>query len=172
MESYEILQALPEDFDGVKHLMLRGLETDPFAFSSDLSDYSSNTDYWWQNYLFGYLNSINAHMLVAKRNKKIIAMIGVLFDSKKRRKHVASIVWFYVEPSSRKNGLGKRLFNEILNYIKANSEIRKINLLVNASQGKAISIYKSFGFNITGTLKKELLINNEYVDEYLMELFI
>ncbi len=172
MNDIQILEAQPKDLHEIKSLMLQALQTDPKAFSSDYSDYANNSNEWWNNYLFGYLYKHNAKMLIALINNKIVGMIGVLYDTKNRRKHVASIVWFFVDSDFRKEGIGKRLLTSMIEDIKKVPYIKKINLLVNTPQEKAINIYKSFGFKISGTLKQELLINNEFIDEHIMELFI
>lgn len=172
MRNIQILEAQPKDLNEIKGLMLQALQTDPKAFSSDYSDYANNSNEWWNNYLFGYLYKHNAKMLIAQNDNKLVGMIGVLYDKKKRRKHVASIVWFFVESNFRKEGIGKRLLTSMIEDIKMVPYIKKINLLVNAPQEKAISIYKSFGFKISGTLRQELLINDEFIDEHIMELFI
>lgn len=172
MSNIQILEAQPKDLNEIKGLMLQALQTDPKAFSSDYSDYANNSNEWWNNYLFGYLYKHNAKMLIAQNDNKLVGMIGVLYDTKKRRKHVASIVWFFVESNFRKEGIGKRLLTSMIEDIKMVPYIKKINLLVNAPQEKAISIYKSFGFKISGTLRQELLINDEFIDEHIMELFI
>lgn len=172
MERFEISEATQEDSSAIKSLMLSALQTDPTAFSTDYSDYASNSDFWWQNYLFNYVSKNNAKLFLAKENKQAKAMVGVLFDSKNRRKHVASIVWFYVAPDVRGNGIGNYIFNTLLKDIKSNPQIKKINLLVNAPQTKAIQIYTKYGFSIAGTLKKELLINNQFIDEYIMEMYL
>lgn len=172
MRNIQILEAQPKDLNEIKGLMLQALQTDPKAFSSDYSDYANNSNEWWNNYLFGYLYKHNAKMLIAQNDNKLVGMIGVLYDTKKRRKHVASIVWFFVESNFRKEGIGKRLLTSMIEDIKMVPYIKKINLLVNAPQEKAISIYKSFGFKISGTLRQELLINDEFIDEHIMELFI
>lgn len=172
MERFEISEARQQDSSAIKNLMLKALQSDPTAFSTDYSDYANNSETWWQNYLFNYVVKINAKMLLAKDGDQLTAMVGVLFDSKNRRKHVASVVWFYVAPEARGSGLGRLLFNTLMKDIETNPNIKKINLLVNTPQVKAIEIYKKFGFDIVGKLKEELLVNNKYIDEYIMEKYL
>ena len=172
MEIFTIVEANLQDFDGVKNLMLKALQTDPLAFSSDYSDYANNSNIWWQNYLYNYLMQNNAKLFVAKVNSEIKAMVGILLDPKNRRKHVGSVVWFYVEPESRAIGIGNKLFNTLIEYARSLGTIKKLTLLVNAPQQKAQEIYNKFGFKVVGTLKGELLVNNQFIDEYIMELFL
>ena len=172
MDKFQISEATPQDFKSIQMLMLNALQSDPTAFSSDYADYAQNSENWWQNYLYGYLTQTNAKLILAKQDGQLRGMIGLLFETKARRKHVASIVWFYVEPNSRKFGTGKELFRIAIENIKTLNYIKKIALLVNAPQQKALNIYKEFGFTIVGTLKEELLINNQFIDEFVMELYL
>lgn len=172
MEKMEILTADPSDFEAIKALMLEALQNDPTAFSVDFDNYSRNSNEWWKNYLFGYIHNYNATMLLSRSENEVNGMIGILFDANRRRSHVASIVWFYVKSGYRHNGIGKKIFEEAMRVIKGKPEIRKITLLVNHPQEHAIKIYKDFGFKIAGTLKNELIINNEPVSEYILECFV
>ena len=172
MERFSIVEANLGDFDAVKSLMLTALQTDPTAFSYAYSDYANNSNMWWQNYLYGYLTQANAKLYVAQFDSKVVGMVGILLDSKNRRKHVGSIVWFYVSPDYRKYGLGQNLLKTVIDYAYSLKTIKKLTLLVNATQNKALGLYKGLGFEIVGTLKSELLVNGEYIDEYVMEKFL
>lgn len=48
----------------------------------------------------------------------------------------------------------------------------KISLSVFSTNKRAINLYKKFGFEIEGVKKKEIKIDEEYVDEILMALFL
>lgn len=169
MNNYSIEKATITDLQGVKALMLKALQLDPYAFSSDYQDYAVNNDAWWYAYLNRYLTQNYANLIVAKVDDKIVGMIGLLLDSKARHKHVASIVWFYVLPEYRGHKVGKTLIKEMLDYIRTIKEIKKVNLMVNSRQSTAITLYKALGFNTSGILKDEFLINGVYVDEMIME---
>ncbi len=150
--------------------MLDALNESPTAFSVDLNEYKFNSDDWWNSYLAGYFYSLRDRLILAFDDKRIVGMVGVIYEYKLRRKHVANIVWMYVDGNFRGNGIAKKLINELLSDI--DPTIKKISLMVNATQEYAIKLYKSLGFEIVGTMKDDLLINNEYVDTLIMEKYL
>jgi len=172
MGNFQIKQATPQDFNAVKALMLKALKLDPNAFSTDYSDYEKNNDVWWQNYLFNYLTNNSSTFLLAKLNETLAGMVGIIYDKNGRRQHIASVVWFYVQPESRSLGIGIKLFDALLKDVELHPNIKKITLNVNSPQLKAINIYKNLGFEIAGTLKHDLLINGNFVDRIIMEKYL
>ncbi len=50
-------------------------------------------------------------------------------------------------------------------------DLRKINLGVNPNNFNAVNLYQSMGFNIEGTLKKHIKVDNGFDDMILMALF-
>ncbi|MEP7103682.1 MAG: GNAT family N-acetyltransferase [Candidatus Dojkabacteria bacterium] len=166
---YQIRKGELKDFTSVKNLMLEGLKEDPTAFSVSSEEYAPHSEYWWMGYINPFLTNNLQEMLLAFEEEKLFGMIGLTYDSKQRKKHIGSIVWFYVTKAKRGKGIGKDLINKALKILEDNSEIAKISLLVVATQLKAIEIYKRLGFEINGTLKKELKIDNDYLDVLLME---
>ncbi len=168
----KIVKVNSSHFFALKEFMLKALKTDPEAFTVSYEEYFHASDYWWQNYLQNYLLGKDSIMLFGiDKNKNPVAMTGVLFGAKARQKHVATIVWVYVEPKSRGKGMSIKLLKKALQIIKNESHIEKVNLTVTSSQKKAISIYEKFGFYKCGQLSKELKINDTYYDFISMEKF-
>lgn len=172
MNDIVIKEASPEDYSEIKELMLSALKNDPFAFSTEHSEYVNNSEMWWNNYLFPYLYKSNAKLFIAKQVKNPIGIIGIIYDSKERRKHVASLVWVYVESLYRGKGIASMLIDYALLDIKSKKTIKKVSLLVNNTQTNAINLYRKYGFVEVGQLKNELLIKDKYINEYIMELYI
>lgn len=164
-----IRKAELKDYALVKNMMLVGLKEDPTAFSVSLGEYENNSEYWWMGYINPFLTNNYQEMYLSMDGEKLEGMIGITYDSKQRKKHIASFVWFYVEKSHRGNGIGKALMDKALDVLSNNNQIEKLSLLVVASQEKAIEIYKKHGFEIGGTLKKELKISSEFFDVLIME---
>lgn len=159
------------DFQAIKELMLTGLKEDPKAFSVDYEDYNDNSNDWWNNYINPYIFSLKDRMFIAFDNNKPVGMIGVLYDYRSRRTHVANIVWFYILNDYRGQGIGKELLQSAINNAKENNML-KITLFVNSQQENAIKIYNKFGFNQNGRLEKELKIGNEYIDTLIFEMIL
>ena len=68
-------------------------------------------------------------------------------------------------------GLGRMMLGEIINWCK-NAGFEQLELGVVADNARAISLYKSFGFEITGTVPRQMKYpDGTYGDEHLMTLF-
>jgi diamine N-acetyltransferase len=59
----------------------------------------------------------------------------------------------------------------MLNIAKTKN-LKKIYLIVNATNKKALHLYQKAGFEIEGNLKSEMYYKGKYCDEYRMALFL
>ncbi len=75
----------------------------------------------------------------------------------------------YVKKEYRVKGISQQIMRSILNELKTTGKIEKINLNVSTKQLPAIKLYESLGFQIVGTLHKEMKIDGKFIDEYIME---
>lgn len=166
-----IRRSSPIDFQLIKSLMLTGLKEDPKAFSVDFEDYNQNSNDWWNNYISPYIFSIKDKMLIAFEDETPVGMIGVLYDYRSRRKHIASIVWLYVLKQHRGLGIGKKLLEKAIEDAKQ-QDMQKITLFVNSSQEKALNMYTKMGFKSNGKLEKELKVGQEFLDTIIMEMLL
>lgn len=161
-----------EDYESIKTLMVKALKEDNDAFSVTFEEYANNSEFWWSNYISPFTMLSSSEMLIAFEDDKPIGMVGLIFDTKIKKKHVASIVWFYVIKEQRGQKIGKKLMDRLLEDLKTKPHIKKLSLLVNQTQDKAMDMYKKFGFDVGGTLKQELFSQNKYYDVYIMEKII
>lgn len=167
-----IRQAGIFDFENIKKIMLEALETDPTAFTSDKEEYEVKNDSWWKMYLQSYLLGVNSKLYFYEENGKQVGMNGIIFINRNRSKHVSMMVWFYVNKEFRGKGIGKKLLKQVMDSAHENENIQKVSLTVVSSQVAAIEMYKKEGFEIIGTQKNELKINDQFYDFILMEKFI
>ena len=63
------------------------------------------------------------------------------------------------------------MMNYMIEWAKKNG-YEKVSLAVFSTNKRAINLYKKFGFEIEGAKKREIKINEEYMDEILMALFL
>ena len=66
-------------------------------------------------------------------------------------------------------GLATKMMEQIINYAKQIGVVR-LDLFVITTNDRAIKLYKKFGFEIEGTLKKCHKVGEIYQDEYIMAL--
>jgi ribosomal protein S18 acetylase RimI-like enzyme len=148
-----------------KELRLKALKQDAVAFGSAYQEVVLRDDEYWKT----KLTSEQSISLFAEVNGKLVGMIAAYWEKDMKLKHIANIASVYVDQDYRGLKIGKRLMQEIFNQILLNKNIIKIKLSVVTTQQPAINLYQSFGFEIIGTTKKELLIAGKYYDEYLLE---
>ncbi|MDR6226321.1 GNAT family N-acetyltransferase [Desmospora profundinema] len=77
----------------------------------------------------------------------------------------------WLTPGYRGMGLGKKLMEYTIGWARANG-VEKINLDVWSSNDRAIELYKKYGFQVEGRLRKQAILRGDYVDEVFMGLFL
>lgn len=96
-------------------------------------------------------------------------LVGYLMASGSQLKRIAHTV--YIVIGIRKEycgrGMGYKLFAELDSWCKEN-QITRQELTVMAHNQGAIHLYKKVGFEIEGTKKKSIFMDNSYYDEYYM----
>ena len=164
----EIRKLNSGDWEIYKELRLEALQKDAEAFGSSYEESLKKTNEEWKKPLENQKNNI----MVAFYGDKVIGMVGANQESGQKTKHVAYVWGVYVNADHRGQGVAKKIMKTLLDEIMKNKEIEKINLNVNTTQNGAISLYEKLGFEIVGTLHKELKIGDKYFDEYMMEKFL
>lgn len=85
--------------------------------------------------------------------------------------HVLVINGLAVDPERQGNGLGRRLIAAALDEARSRGA-RKVSLRVLASNARARRLYKACGFTVEGVLRREFLLNDEYVDDVFMARYL
>lgn len=167
---WRIVQLQPSAWRRYKHLRLEALKREPSAFAESFREARGKPAELWMSHLSEAQLATQTKLYFAESDHKLIGMIGIEFDLRDKRRHVAKIIKFYVTPEWRSRGIGKHLLNEALGYIaKKRKRIKKLALSVNITQSAAVKLYKRLGFETIGLAKKEIYVHGYFVDQYLME---
>lgn len=159
--SVEIVELQQDEWEMYRDLRLKAVQEAPEAFGTTYEEELAVTMEDWKRRL-------NFNMIFAKSENRIIGMIGAVIDYRSKLNHVALVISFYVIPEFRNKGIGGLLLDNIINKLKKQKNIRKINLKVTTNQAAAVKLYKKNGFHINGVLENEYLINGIYYDQYIM----
>lgn len=116
-------------------------------------------------------NAENKIFLVAEIDGKIAGLLNVDASDIPRKKHIGDF-GITVRKNHWGKGIGSNLIESMLEWAKANSIIRKINLNVQINNEVAIALYKKFGFKIEGTIKRNSFIDGKFYDSYAMGILI
>ncbi len=105
---------------------------------------------------------------VAEVDGKIAGVAMLRRGPLEMNRHVAKFRMWLV-PGYRGLGLGKRLMEYVIDGARARG-VEKISLDVFSNNERAIGLYKKYGFQVEGRLKRQYVLEGRYVDEILMGL--
>jgi len=92
-----------------------------------------------------------------KHPEEILAEIHCFKPEPSVFSHVLSEMTIVVDPKVQGKGLGKLLFNKLIEEIRSErSDILRLELIVRDSNHKAISFYRSINFRIEGRLERRI----------------
>lgn len=156
------------DAENYRSIRLEALKNSPEAFCSS---YEEEKEYSLEQFKTR-IQSESVFTFGAFENEQLIGVATLVKDAKHKSKHKATIVGVYVTPKKRGLGVAKELIQEVLKKIQTFKEIEQVNLAVVSTNESAMRLYSSLGFQVFGTEKNALKINNMYYDEDYMVLFL
>ncbi|WBA42053.1 GNAT family N-acetyltransferase [Hymenobacter canadensis] len=89
--------------------------------------------------------------LVAERTGELVAEIHVYSPGLQIFAHVLGDLTVAIAPAAQGQGLGRRLFEELLTRVQARfPQVSRVELLVRESNARAIALYEKLGFRQEG----------------------
>lgn len=159
-----------EEAEPFWRLRLEALQTNPEAFGSTYEEASRMT-----------LDSIRGR-LTADENQfvlgayaedgRLAGMVGLKRETAIKLSHKAFIWGMYVSPEYRKQRLGLRLLQEIVNRAKGMAGLEQLTLSVVTGNEQARQLYLAMGFEVFGLERNALKHNGISYDEELMVYFL
>lgn len=113
-----------------------------------------------------FLNRTNSTILVAAENEELVGYLLANGGQAEKNKHSAYIV-IGVNQTHRGKGIGTLLFQAV-NAWALSRNLHRLELTVVTANEGAVALYKKQGFEIEGTKKGSLFIENQFYDEYYM----
>ena len=109
-------------------------------------------------------------LLVFEENDAIVGACNVT-RRRHRLKHVAYIGSLAVRPDCSGRGVGRAILTIVLNMLR-DEGFRRVELFVASDNARAIGLFRSFGFEMEGTLRKYFSRGSkkELFDEHIMAL--
>jgi RimJ/RimL family protein N-acetyltransferase len=165
---WNIRPATPNDAEGILFHTKTILETSPFMLTTP--DEFMMTVERQRQWIIDQQQSGNL-ILVAEENRKIIGLLNTQRGKKQRLRHIVSF-GISLQEAYCNQGIGSQLIQHMIEWAKKEG-IEKITLNVMASNERAIHVYKKFGFQQEGYLRRQLkLEDSTYVDDIIMSLFL
>ncbi len=85
--------------------------------------------------------------------------------------HICTLT-IVVYPAWQGRGIGRELLRYAIDWAKNASHVEKIELMVRASNERAIALYRYMGFEEEGCIRKRVKVGQIYHDDIAMSLFV
>ena len=108
--------------------------------------------------------------LGAFAGERLVGMVGVRREPRRKVRHKASIWGMYVIPEVRSLGLGRRLLIAAIDEARKMPGVEQLLLGVVATNVAACSLYRSLGFKSYGREPRAIRLGDTYLDEEFMVL--
>ncbi|MED4017592.1 GNAT family N-acetyltransferase [Sutcliffiella cohnii] len=165
-----VRKLVSEDAATYWNLRLEALKQNPEAFASSYEEVLRRENPIEQVQLS--LTAKGSYTFGAFIENKLVGMVTLVQEEAIKLSHRANIFAMYVSPTARGTGVAKALLQTAIEEAKTLDGVIKINLTVVASNESAKGLYSSVGFQVYGTEKKALKVNETYYDEEHMVLFL
>src|SRR5262245_33947769 len=107
------------------------------------------------------------YILVAVIDGEVVGMIGLHTFSRPRINHRAEI-GMMVRDDWQGKGVGKAMMQAVIDLADKWLNLARIELTVFTDNEPAIELYRKFGFEIEGTLRKHAFRDGEFADSHVM----
>jgi L-amino acid N-acyltransferase YncA len=145
-----------------------GGETDFLSFGKN--EFVKNlTDY--ESFLEATREEANSIILLAEIDNKIVGIASINSSPKARFKHVGEF-GIVISQQYCGLGLGRKFMDCLIEWANANGITKKISLVTNENNYKAMELYKKVGFEVEGILKKDNCTNGVYANTIMMGLIL
>lgn len=114
-----------------------------------------------------FINYDNQYSVVAELDGVIIGNLQFRGGNRQRTKHAGEF-GISVLKGYWGNRIGYNLLAHLIEWVKDNKVVKKINLEVREDNKSAIALYKKLGFELEGTIRKNFFVDGKYYDSYIM----
>ena len=102
--------------------------------------------------------------------ERLVAMAGIIRETRKKQQHRSSIWGVYVSHSHRGRGLGRAVVEACVDHARTWTSVESVALSVSAGSTAARALYESLGFVIWGTEPDSIRIDGSAVSQHHMVL--
>lgn len=163
MENISIRRLTDLDYLSYKNIRLELLKAEPANFGSSFKEESMFTKQRW----IERLSKTYVYSLGAFDGKRIVGILILALNPRKKLRHVAKIHSMYVKPDYRNKNIAKTLISHAFSFAKQNG-VEIIRLEVVSSNIFAYNLYQSVGFKSYGIEKNAMKLEQDYFDFNLM----
>jgi GNAT superfamily N-acetyltransferase len=133
-----------EEWERARDLRLRALADAPEAFARSLEEEERLSESEWRNFVSP--SDSRVWFVEATDDDEFVGMAFGFLDDPLKTGYLGGM---WVEPGSRRSGIGKRLVETVVEWARARGAVR-IELEVNELTRPAVALYQACGFAPTG----------------------
>ena len=154
----------PDEAAIYRDIRLEALRVNPESFGAAQNEEAKHPLAWFAERL------TKNYVLGAFLGDALVGVAGFYVQNGMKQAHKGSLWGVYVVESARRQGIARRLIENILGY--AATRVEMVQLTVNSSQLSACLLYTKMGFTEYGVEKNALKHNGQYTDEIHMVKFL
>jgi GNAT superfamily N-acetyltransferase len=144
-------------------LRRHALESDPLAFAASIEDDRGlSLDFLRTVLADASEQAIFGHF----QGTELLGMVGLMRESKAKRRHLATIWGMFVAARARSRGAGRALLEAAVAHAHQWAGVTHVQLGVSDTALHARRLYESAGFRPWGREPRALCWNGRFVDEY------
>ena len=152
----------------LKYVKQIGDETDFLSFAGDEFNKSLSEE---ELIIEQHRQAENQIFIVAEKDNQIVGLLNVNSSQKNRLKHRGEF-GISVLKAHWGQGIASKLIQHMIHWAKYEARLKKLDLKVDENNEIAINLYKKFGFEMEGLVKRDMLINGRFTNSLIMGLMI
>jgi ribosomal protein S18 acetylase RimI-like enzyme len=166
---FRILTA--NDASAYWNIRLEALESDPEAFTASAEDHRTLTV---EDVAARLVPSdpVNNFVVGAFAGERLVGTAGFYRDKGLKERHKGHVWGVYLAREARGKGAGREMMRAVLDRAVRLPGLEQIKLAVGSTQHAAAKLYRSLGFESYGCERRALKIEERYLDEEYMVLFV
>jgi len=164
--TFVVRRALETDAPALLHLRRHLFEETPYMLWEPAE--FTNTEDDELDRIIRLSQQSNSLVLVADAGTQLIGTLSAVGGKGNRLRHSA-LLGLGVVRSHWSQGIASRMVQEAISWSLA-AGLKRLELTVHTTNLRALSVYLRCGFEVEGLLRSSLLVDGEYVNEYLMSL--
>ena len=168
MAQLEIRILTPDDSEAFMRLRREALESEPFAFAASIED-DRGLDV---TFVRQSLADTDWRVVIGAFTPDLIGMVGIYRDQHRKASHKAHVWGMFVQPESRRSGVGGSLLSAAIRHARGMFEVSQIHLSVSETAETARRLYERHGFRSWGTEPRAISYEGRLVAEHRLVLIL